>query len=142
MDVQRWLEKVRKLDELINAKLVERDRLIVMATDISPRPLDGMPHDNTGTVSHKMENAVINLIDLAKEIDKMVDKYVDYKQEVVKTLEMLPEKEYGVLHRHYIRYMTWEEVAGDMGYSTMQIWRIRKNAFKILEGVIECYTKK
>lgn len=142
MNVQEWLEQVRKLDQLIDAKLAEREKLIAMATDISPRPLDGMPFSNTGMVSKKVENAVINLIMLAGEIDKLVDKYVDYKQEVVKTLEKLPEKEYGVLHRHYIRYMTWEEVAEDMGYSTVQVWRIKKNAFKILEDVIECNVKK
>lgn len=142
VNVQKWLEQVRKLDELINAKLAERDRLKALATDISAKPMDGMPYSNTGTVSQKMQNAVVNLIMVEKELDKIIDQYVDYKQEVVKTLEQLPEKEYGVLHRYYIRGMTWEQVAEDMGYSTVQIWRIKKNGLKILQDVIECNAKK
>lgn len=138
MNVYKWLEQVRKLDELINAKIAERDRLIALATDVSAKPMDGMPYSNTGTVSQRMQNAVINLIMLEQELDKIIDKYVDYKQEVVATLEKLPDKEYGVLHRHYIRYMTWEQVAEDMGYSTTQVWRIKKNGLKILQHVIEC----
>lgn len=142
MNVQDWLEQVKMLDELINAKLAERQRLIEIATDISPRVPDGMPPSNTGTVSQKMQNAVVSLIDLERQIDKLIDRYVDYKQQVIKVLEKLPTVQYGVLHRHYIRGMTWEKVAEDMGYSTVQIWRIRKKAFKNLEDVIECNAKK
>ena len=138
MNVEEWLEQVKKLDELITAKLAERQRYIDMATDISPKMPDGMPFNNTGMTSKKLENAVLSLIELERQLDKIIDRYVDYKQTVVSTLEKLPEKEYGVLHRHYIRFMTWEQVAEDMGYSTVQIWRIKKNGLKILEDVIEC----
>ena len=137
MNVKQWLEQVRKLDELINAKLAERDHLKALATDISPRPMDGMPFDNTGTVSHRMENAGINLIMLANEIDRLIDQYVDHKKQVVETLEKLPEKEYGVLHRYYIRYMTWEQVAEDLGCSTVQVWRIKKKGLKKLENILQ-----
>jgi DNA-directed RNA polymerase specialized sigma subunit len=133
MNAEEWLEQVKKFDQLINAKLAERERLIALATDISAKPIDGMPHSNTGTVSQTMQNAVVNLIMLAQEIDKLVDQYIDCKRHVVSVLETLPEKEYGVLHRHYIRYMTWEQIAEDMGYSTVQIWRIKNNGLKILQ---------
>lgn len=141
MKVEDWLNQVKKLDELINAKLQERDALYRLATDCT-QILDGMPHEETGVPSQKMQNAVIKAVDLAREIDKLIDKYIDYKQEVVNTLEKLPDKEYAVLHRYYIRYMTWEQVAEDMGYSIMQIWRIKKKGLKNLENVIECYVVK
>ena len=133
-----WLERVRKLDQLIDAKIAERDRLKELATDISPKPMTGMPFDHTGMVSRKLEDAVIKLIDLARETDKLVDQYVDHRQAVIDALEKLPEREYGALHRHYIRYMTWDQVAEDMGYCTTQIWRIKKNGLKILQDVIVC----
>lgn len=136
MNVLEWLEQVKKMDELINAKIAEKQRLIEIATDISPRVPDGIPPTNTGTVSQKMQNAVINLIDLERQIDKLIDEYIECKQNVVKVLEKLPSVQYGVLHRHYIRGMTWEQVAEDMNYSTMQIWRIRKKSLKNLEDVI------
>lgn len=142
MDVEKWLQQVKKMDQLIDAKLAERDWLNARATDISAKPFDGMPHTNTGMVSQTMQNAVINLIMLASEIDKLIDQYIDYKNEVIRVLEQLPEVEYGVLHRYYIRYMTWEQVAEDMGYSVRQIMRIRKNSLKNLENVIVCHTQK
>lgn len=142
MNVQKLLEQVKKLDQLIDAKLAERQRLIEIATDISAKPYDGMPHSNTGTVSQKMQNAVVSLIDLEQETNKLIDKYIDYKQEIVKSLERLPDKEYGVLHRYYIRYMTVEQIAEDMGYSVRQVLRIKKKSLQNLEDVIVCHIEK
>lgn len=137
MDAEKYLDQVKKLDELIDAKLAERDRLNELATNISPKMPDGMPYSNTGTVSKTMENAVINLIELERQIDKLIDQYIDYKQQVVKTLEKLSANEFGVLHRYYIRYMTLETIAEDMNYSIRQILRIKKKGLKNMEDVIE-----
>jgi hypothetical protein len=142
MDVLEWLGQVKKLDQLIDAKIAERQRLIDMAEDICSKPLDGMPHTFTGVVSRKVENAVVQLVDLERELNKLIDQYVDYKQNVVKVLEQLPDKEYGVLHRFYIRGMTLEDIAEDMGYCTRQISRIKESGLQKLEDVIECHAKK
>lgn len=141
MDAERFLNQVKKLDQLIDAKLAEQYRLREIATNISAKMPDGMPYTNTGTVSRTMENAVISLIMLEQEINKLIDKYVDCKQEVVNLLEKLPANEYGVLHRYYIRYMTLEQIAEDMGYCRQQICRLKKKGLQNLENVIECDIK-
>ena len=78
MDAEKWLQQVKKMDQLIDAKLSERDRLNSLATDISAKPFDGMPHSNTGMVSQKMQNAIINLVMLANEIDKLIEEVVNF----------------------------------------------------------------
>ena len=49
------LAKVKTLDERIKAKTAERDRLYELATNISAKPFDGLPHSNTGMVNSKTE---------------------------------------------------------------------------------------
>lgn len=142
MDAQKYLEQVKKLDELIAAKNEERRRLILIATDCTAKMPDGMPFSSTGMPSRKVENAVLDLITLAEEIDKDITRYKSCREEVLKNLEKLPAKEYGALHRHYIQYKPWEKVAEEMGYSTYHIWRIHKNGLKILQDVIECYATR
>ncbi len=138
MDVEYWLEQVKKLDQLIDAKIAERDRIMALATNVSAKEPDGMPYTNTGTVSDKVGNCATKLVMISKKIDSLIDKYVDHKKEVIKVIEQLPDKEYGVLHRYYIRYMTLEQIAEDMGYCERQISRIKKKALKNLENVIVC----
>ena len=140
MDVCEWLKNVKKLDLLIDAKTAERERLIEIATDISAKAPDGMPFSNTGTVNQKMQNAVVDLVVLEQELKSVIASYIQCKSEIISTLEKLPAKEYGVLHRYYVRYMSYEEIADEMGISTVQVWRIKKKALKNLADVIECNT--
>ena len=151
MDVCEWLENYKKVNELLSGKnaekkqlLNERQRLIDIATDISAKMPDGMPHSNTGTVSQKMQNAVISKIIVDEEIENVdiaISTYLDFKKEVITAIEKLPAKEYGVLHRYYVRGMTLEAIAEDMGYSSRQISRIKQDGLKILQDVIVCHTK-
>ena len=93
MDIERWLGQARVLDQQIDDALVEKARLFALATDISPKPPDGMPFSNSGTPSQKMQNAVSDLIDLTKEIDRLIDLYIAKRQEIIAVLQSLPQKE-------------------------------------------------
>ncbi len=138
-DIEEWLEQVAKLDQLIIGKLAERDRLMSLATNVSAKLPDGMPYSNTGIASRKVENAVVELTMLSEEIKELISKFNNLKKEVTETIEKLPCNEYAVLHRRYIRYMTWDEIACDLNYSSMQVWRIKKKAIKNLKDVMKCY---
>jgi RNA polymerase sigma factor (sigma-70 family) len=138
-DVEKWLEQVEKLDQLIIGKIAERDRLFELATNTSSKPMDGMPFNNTGSVSRKVENASVELALLADETDKLIRRFTEHKQKVIDAIEKLSPDEYAVLHRRYIRYMTWDKIASNMNYSTMQVWRIKKKAIKNLKDVMKCY---
>ncbi len=133
--VIEWLEQVKKLDELIDAKEAERIQLWALATKITPE-ITGMPHG--GGVTDKVGNIAVKLAMLSDETNAAIDRYVDQRAEVIRVLERLPANEYGVLHRKYIRYMSQEDIAKDMGYSTVQIWRIEQSGLRILKDVMKC----
>jgi DNA-directed RNA polymerase specialized sigma subunit len=149
MNAERWVERARNLDFQIADALAEKEQLLALATDISPKPMDGMPFSNTGTVSQKIPNAVIKLIEQAQKIDKLVEGYIAAKQEIVDVLSKLPENEHDVLYGYYIKkikdestgrfmHMTWEQVAEDLGYCSVQVWRIKKKGLKNLENILKC----
>lgn len=129
--VQDELNEVRKLDELINAKLAERSQLWDMVTHITPN-MDGMPHGTD--VTDKVGNIAAKLADLARETDALVDKYVDKRQRIITMLETLPAEEYGVMHRHYIQFISWNKIAREMNYSRMQVFRIKQKALRRLQS--------
>lgn len=131
-DVQDRLKQIRVMDELINAKLAERDQLVELATSITPN-LDGMPH-GSGT-SDKVGNAAVKLVVMAKEIDRLIDQYVDFKRKVIQDLEKLPENEYLVLHKRYIQGLSWGRIAKDLHYSRQQVWRVNVKALESLKHV-------
>lgn len=133
MKLYTYLNDIKKLDTLIEAKKAERHTLLALATDISPSALDGMPHGFTGKTEQKMQNAVCALVDLEKETEKLISQYAQTQKEITGILEKLPSREYGVLHRYYIRGMTLDEIADDMGYCSRQIQRIKRKGLALLE---------
>lgn len=131
-DVHDWLMQVRMINELITAKQAERDQLMTLATNITPN-MDGMPHA-TG-VSDKIGNAAVKLADMTREIDDLVDQYLDIKQEIIAELEKLPDVEYTVLHKYYVQGKSWGKIATEMAYCRVQIWRIKDKALEHLKHV-------
>lgn len=130
MDVIAWLERFAKLDELIEAKKAEMDRVQELACNTVGKA-DGMPH--APGITDKVGTLVVKLVTLDEELKK----YSDQKDAMLDVLQMLPAAEYGILHREYVRYMTQEQIADDMNYSTVQVWRIKKNALNLLEAILK-----
>lgn len=134
-DVQLWLEKVAKLDELVNAKIAEREQVLTLGTKITPE-LSAMPHG--AGVSDKVGNAAQRLADMAVELNDLIDLYINHRQAVIDALEKLPPKLYRAMHKHYILYQTWEDIAADMNKSTVTMWRWHMKSLEILQNVVEC----
>ena len=129
------LESIKKLDELIDSKLAERDRIHALRIN-TVGSIDGVPRSSG--IPDKVGTLTVKLITLEEDLDSLIDRYVNAKADIVKEIEGLPEREYGVVHRYYIRRMTLEQVAEDIGYCTSQVWRIKEKALEILDGNKRC----
>lgn len=124
-----WLEQFRKLDELIEGKNAEIERERERACGTVGN-MDGMPH--APGVADKVGCMTVKLIALEEEKKR----YEAQKDAMLDVLQMLPAAEYRVLHREYVCYMTQAQISADMGYCTVQVWRIKKRALHKLGNLI------
>ena len=129
--VIEWLEQVEKLDELIRAKRNDIADIMDRATKITAS-IDGMPHGSGK--SDKVGDNAVKLADNRREELHTLERKKEY---IIKTIETLPAKEYGVIYREFVLLMTQEQIAFDMCYSTVQIWRFKKQALKRLGEILE-----
>lgn len=137
MEASAWLFRVRELDRKIDAKLFERDHLRAMITKVTAN-IGGVPHGKA--VVDRIGDGTMRLLEVEAELNTLIDSYIDHKQEVVAALEELPPDEYDVLHRRYIRYMTWGQIAKDLHYSKRQVYRIHKKGLKMTHNVTQCHS--
>lgn len=131
LDAERWLEQFAKLDELMEGKRAEIERVRAAAYN-TVGGMDGMPH--APGISDKVGSLTVKLLVLEDELKQ----YEDRKSAMLDVLQMLPANEYGVLHRKYVRHMTKRQIAESMGYCERQISRIKKNGLKLLKDVLKC----
>lgn len=122
-----WLfEEIAKIDELLVGKKAEWEEKMDMATKITAG-MDGMPHGSD--VTDKVANIGAEMAEISSEMDALKER----RKQLIKLLESLPAKQYGALHRHYIRGMTWEEVAEDMNISVSTAKRYKNAGLETLE---------
>lgn len=136
MEAKEYLRSIKKADAIINEKLKELDNLRGMRYRVTQTLKPVMV---SGGRSHGgFTDASDRLIDLEREIDLQVDYYVDLKREAGLLLAKLENpNHYGVLHRHYILFESFEQVAVGMGYTYRNICYLHGRALQAFQRVLD-----
>ncbi len=145
MRADEYLKQAKRLDSLIENKREEERELRALAVSVTANCND-MPR--ASGVSDKVGNTVSKIIAVQEQINDMIDKYVDVKQDIVRHLEMLPRKQYEVLYWLYVKkrekrkpgqklYYSWAEVAENLGCSEENIRKTRRRAVKNLQKILD-----
>lgn len=150
MNAYDFLEQVKTADDMIDSKRAEERELWAIATSMT-QVNDGMPH--APGVSDKVGNIIQKIIEARDRTNEQIDRYIDIKADVIRHIEMLPPKQYKVLHWLYVRkrerrkpnqtwYYTWREVAENLGCTEQNISNIRKRAVKNLQKILDLEKKQ
>lgn len=135
MTAKEHLQQIRILDTRINNKLVERFQLDCLRTNITSS-LSSEPR-GSGGVTDKVGNITAKLIDLEEQINRMVDEFVNQKQECITLIEKVHDPlQYTVLHKHYVQYKKLAEIAGEEHYSYDYIKEIHSKALSTYQNLL------
>lgn len=134
MEVKEFLSRVKRIDLQIRNKLIEQQQWRDIALGITAN-MDGERVQSSGSKS-KMSDAIEKCVDMEAEIDALIDKLIDTKREVVKTIEQLDSPtEYNVLHMKYIQGKSLQEISDHYGkdytWATTTHGRALKNVQEI-----------
>lgn len=136
MTADEFLSQIETYDSLVEGKINEREKLWLLATKITI-PTDREVIQTSG-VSDKVGNIGAKLADVERELDAIIDEYIDIHRECVSVIERLADKpvEYAVIHKHYVLYKTFVEIEQEEGYSYQGIMKIKERALKRIEGFL------
>jgi len=123
------------LDRLIENKLAEKEQWKAMATSTTQQLTDDRVQ--TSGNPQKMADAVCKIIEIEAEIDAFVDKLIDTKRDVISTLERLNPTEYDLLHKVYVQFFTFEEVADKKGKSYSWVTTVHGRALKNVQRILD-----
>ena len=121
MTAKEYLSQARYLDNRIKSKLLQIDSLNELATRCTPSYSD-MPKSPNREGS-RMESAILDIIELEDEISKDVVELVALKKEIVEVIKQVGNTE-------YLCFITWEQIAVDMGYELRYIHKLHGKALE------------
>ena len=126
MTTKEWLMRAWRIDEKIDRKIEERERLAARMTAVRSPQLTGMPR---GGKNQDWTDMVAAVIDETDAINREIQTLCRVKREVreaIETVEDMHQRE--VLELRYRNYMRWEEIAVAMHYDIRHVYRLHGEA--------------
>ena len=113
-ETKAFLNKVSKIDRLINNKLDEIQQLRSLAESMSISL--GERVQSSGS-KHRMADVVEKYVEMEREVDAEIDKLLLAKKEVIEVIEQLPLDEYDILYQVYIKGIDLKCCKSDKSYA-------------------------
>ncbi len=109
MKAKEFLLQVKKLDKMIENKLIEVEQWKAIANN-TVAEMSGERVQSSGN-PQKMADAIAKYVDLEKEINQCIDDLIETKKGVISVIEQLNATEYDMLHKIYIQNIPLYDVA-------------------------------
>lgn len=134
-EAQIFLERVEKLDVLIENKQIEQRQWQDLAMRITAN-MDGERVQSTGSKS-KMADAVERCLGIADEIADTIDNLIADKQKVIRVIEQVySPTHYKILHLRYIQYMELNDIAEYLDKDYSAITTAHGRALKQVQAIL------
>lgn len=131
MTAEQYLERVKKIDALIENKLKDYKRWVVAAEGLGGFSVSERVR-SSGNLQ-KMPGAIANYIEIEQEIEALKQE----RRAIIKTLERLPPTEYKLLHKSFIQELTLYEIADYFGKSYDWAKKKKRAALDMLQEIID-----
>lgn len=133
-EAKEFLKQVEKLDCMITNKLAERDQWKSIALGTSVQLSEKV---QTSGSQQKMADAINKYIDIESEINECVDNLIAKKKEVISVIEQLPVDLYDILHKIYVQYYTFYDVADKKDISYSNVTTLHGKALKLVQKILD-----
>ena len=135
MKAKEYLQQLKKLDVLIANKLIEVDQWKSIASGTTANS-DGERVQASGS-QQKMADAVVKYMDIQAELDADIDRFINTKMDVIRTIEKLNPTEYDLLHMIYVQYLTLDDVADKYDKSYSWATTVHGRALKQVQRILD-----
>ena len=137
MAVKEFLNRIRKIDLLINCNLDEIEKLRNLLTGGAVR------YDSekvqTSSDNDRMTDTIAKIIELEKTINEDIDELVDKKIVAREMIERLDDdREKIILYKRYFDGKSFEQISVECNYSWKWVHVLHGNALKKLEKIWIC----
>jgi DNA-directed RNA polymerase specialized sigma24 family protein len=132
---KEFLQQIRKLDKLIENKLIERQHWKNIACSITGNQTS--ENVQSTKTPDKMAAAVGKYVDIEREIDGCIDVLYETKKDILNVIEQLETTEYDILHKVYVQYMDLNDVAIKLDRSYTSVTSTHGRALKNVQKILD-----
>ena len=132
MVTKQYLGQIERLDKMIQNKLSEIYQLKTMACGVTVSN-DG-ERVQTSSDKDRLGSTVAKIVDLEKETDRLVDRFIDLKKEIMSIISMIKsEKHREILFKKYFEQKSIYAIAEELGMTDRGCKKAHKRALEEFE---------
>ena len=137
----KYLNQIKKLDELINRKVRTSEHWREMAYNISVDYKEECINKSHAT-NAPFEKCIERADELEREVSADTDRLAELKIEVEEKISLIEDEAcQDVLRLRYIELMLWEDVIASMDKSRSHVFRKHSKALRQMEQILQNETK-
>lgn len=146
MDALTYLERIKKIDKLIENKRAEIEFWKDVAGGVSVSVPTAIINGETvglekvkssSDISDRMAEAVSNYVDIETAYGQELAVLAKEKRDIIRTIEELPLNEYEVLYHIYVEHKTAQEVIDIMDKSRSWVASIHSKALSNIQKILD-----
>lgn len=128
MNVKNYLRQARRLNDIINAKFEQIEKLREMATNITSQ-ISAEPGGSN--VPDKFAEVVAKIADMEDRLLSDVGKLLILKEEIGERIDKVEDSDLRLLlTMRYLNFKSWEEIAAELNYSHAWTLQLHGRALK------------
>lgn len=132
MTTKQYLKQIERLDLMIENKLSEVYNLKEMAVSISS-PVNSDRVQSSKTYD-KIGDKVARLVDLEREIDEIIDNYVNTRRKIISQIDAMENKNsYSILTDVFVKRIPFKEIFIRMKITERRMYTLYRIALKEFE---------
>lgn len=134
MDTKQYLSQIERLDKMIQNKLSEIYQLKTMACSVTIS--NDSERVQTSSDKDRLGSTVAKIVDLEKETDMLIDRFVDLKKEIMIIISMVKsERHREILSKKYLELKSIYEIAEELGITDRGCKKAHKKALDEFEKI-------
>lgn len=130
MRAKEYLQQIQMLDLKIAHKIQQKEDLLSRLSSVSVGL--GTPDKvQTGRNLDPLGNDMAHYLDMEQEIDALVNQFIILKDKIINQIHQLPDANHvDLLHKRYVEYKTWEQIAVEMNYTIRWVYCLHGQALQ------------
>ena len=131
MTAREYLGQAYRLDQWINSKLRQVENLRSLTQKVTAS-YGREPVSHTRNVT-SLEDSIIRLMEGEEQINQQIDKMVNLKMDIAALVDHVRNENYRlILEKRYLCFLSWDEIATDMHYSSRWVRNVHERALEVV----------
>ena len=141
MTAKEYLNQAYRLNQLVNSKMEQIENLRALSEKVTTSySAEQVSHSRNVT---SLEDTIVRIMAAQEDLNRQLDEVVRLQVEISSLIGKVQNANYSqILIKRYLRFMPWNRIASDLGYSRSWVLKKHEQAIRVVEKLLQGTSEK